>query len=185
MVHDASLKTRVLGFSGPIASGKSTLISLISKQTDLCVSSYGAYVKHKAVLAGLSLDRPVLQRLSNELLEQHSHAELATEVINLANWDRRLPLAIDGIRHSRSAHELRRLVAPIPFFLIFVATPYKIRVQRIVQRDGISAHEAKSHDEHETESEANSNLRDIADIVVDGTDLETASDGIVSILRSS
>ncbi len=172
----------IIGFAGPIASGKSTIIREITQIKPCLVASYGNYVRAVAETQGIEGSRDALQALSNELLRQYTHVELAKLVTEHSGWKINQPLLLDGVRHSEAIGAFKALFPTIPVYLIFVETPVSVRSNRIERRDGISLNDAAIHDKHNTEIEANTGLKDIADYVLDGTDLAGALSLMLELL---
>jgi cytidylate kinase len=162
-----SMKSTVVGVSGGIASGKSTL----SEAVALCLGcphvSFGGYVRSEAKRRGLGVDRSSLQTLGEELVASDPD-KLCEGVLRQGEWIPGGPLIVDGIRHVEIAERIRQLVKPSDFRLIHLEAPAIAREARLAAR-GENGPRLVDLDRHSTEHEVSVSLPQIANLTLDGT----------------
>lgn len=159
---------RIVTFSGPIASGKSTIADALSSLTGWHIASFGNKARDEAAKRGLDhTDRSVLQQIGLELISKGWDV-FCEAVLEQANWEPGQGLIIDGIRHMEALQQLEILVRPAELLLVYVETPKGVRLARFQNRDreGLSLDEAEKAN---TESQVEGILKASADILVDGT----------------
>jgi len=158
------LKPAVICFSSAIGGGKSTLGASISEFLGWPHTSFGDYVREIARDRGLGDSRETLQQIGEELvstsLEPFTHA-----VLSRVAWPE--GCIIDGLRHLQVLDMIKRIVAPLPVFLVFIDIEEKLRRQRLLAR-GMTEEEIDAADRHSTEIQVRTVLRDKADLRVDG-----------------
>ncbi|HIA53763.1 MAG TPA: hypothetical protein EYN91_17005 [Candidatus Melainabacteria bacterium] len=163
----------VLGISGKIASGKTTLAKSLSYSLKWPVTSFGDYVRSVAIKRGLeSSERRVLQDIGLELLTDDA-AAFCQSVLELGQFESGGNLLIDGIRHRIVIETLKKLVLPSSFKHIHVGAIDSQRARRLALEE--SALQVLGN--HTVESEIDE-LIDIADLVLNG-------DNPVDMLTSS
>ena len=175
------MKTLVIGFSGRIASGKSTLSVAVANALQVPRVSFGDYVRHLAEYMGLDMDeRSILQDIGR-LLAQHPR-EFCGKVLAQADYQPGQPLVIDGIRHLEIVDELRVQIAPAELKLIFVEAEERTIKARLSQ-------EGKHHNDilrlelDPTETQVKITLRDLADIKLRNDGVSSSEDTLKEILR--
>jgi dephospho-CoA kinase len=127
------MKTAVIGFSGRIASGKSTISKALAADIGCRRVSFGDYVRNVAGERGLAPTREVLQSLGEEL-EATDVNRFCRAVVDWAGWRPGSSLVIDGIRHVRVLENLKSLVEPTPLILVFVDADDSRRTSRLAER---------------------------------------------------
>jgi dephospho-CoA kinase len=163
----------VLGFSGRIASGKTTISQRVSNQLCWPRTSFGDFVRSAAIKAGGNAEsRPVLQQFG-EMLIAGGWQNFCENVLAAAEWQPTNPLVIDGIRHVEAVNCLTAIVAPLPFVLVYIAIDEHLRTRRARNRDCSTAVE----ESHSTECAVTGTLQGIAHLVVDGS---SAVDAVVA-----
>lgn len=160
------MKSTVLGFSGGIASGKSTLSEAVALSLGSKRVSFGGYMRSEAKRRGVGTDRDTLQAIGEELVAADPDG-LCKAVMTQAGWTPGSALVVDGIRHVHIADRLRRLAKPSEFRLVHVATGAEARAARFVAR-GEAASRLKVFESHSTERDVAHGLPEKADLVVDG-----------------
>jgi dephospho-CoA kinase len=153
----------VIGFSGKIGSGKSTLSTTVAEDLRFLYSSFGSYVRKVATTRNIPFTRINLQDLGQELLSRNIH-DFCIGVLNDANWSIGKSIVIDGIRHIEVIHELNRIVSPDSVKLVYLdISDEAIRKSRISNRES----DITSSDKHTTENQIQDNsLMQTADLVV-------------------
>lgn len=156
----------VLGVSGPIKSGKSTLARALGRALGWKVCGFGDAVRAEARRRGITESRATLQALGEELVA-HDSAGLCGAALAQAEWVAGAEVVIDGVRHRRVLEDLWSLVRPAELMLVYVNVPDSVRVER-ASPSGISPEALWAMDQHSTEVEVRTALRRLADLEVDG-----------------
>ena len=176
------MSNTVVGFSGGIASGKSSLSTAVSQATGWPRTSFGGYVRTVAAQRGLEPTRENCQAIGEELIEVDVR-DFCKNVLAQAPWSPGESLVIDGIRHLEVANLLAAMVRPTDFALVFVELPRAEREARLKNRDGESQL-LERFEQHSTEAQV-SELRAQADLVLDGDrPVEELADEAVRFLMS-
>jgi dephospho-CoA kinase len=172
----------VIGFSGGIASGKSSLSTAVAQAIGWPRTSFGGYVRTIAAQRGLEPTRENCQAIGEELIEADIRG-FCKDVLAEASWRPGEPLVIDGIRHLEVADLLADMVRPTDFVLVFVELPRAEREARLKNRDGESQ-PLERFEQHSTEVQV-CELRARANLVVDGDrPVEQLADEAVRFLTS-
>lgn len=178
------MKTMVVGFSGKIGSGKSTLSKGVANSLGWPVISFGDYVRKEASKQGLGHERETLQELGALLAS--NPAGFCECLLSESNWTPDLSIVIDGIRHVSILSALRDLVHPATVFLVHVVVREEVRRLRMADRESGAFRNYSSIESHSTEVEVASNLHDVADLVVNGNrPKETLIEKIVGKIRKA
>jgi len=158
----------VLGFTGRIGSGKTTISSVVAEKLDWPRVSFGDYVRKIAQERGLEESREVLQQLGESLLSGNPE-QFCRAVLAHAHWKQGQSLVIDGVRHIEVVDWLRHLVAPAKFLLVYVAVSESARQSRLLERDRTDASLLPSIESHSTERDVTSVLLSQADLIIDSS----------------
>jgi dephospho-CoA kinase len=177
------VKSLVLGFIGKIGSGKSTLANGTAKALGWRRTGFGDYVRALAEQQGLPKGRLSLQDLGESLVNENP-VEFCRAVLAQADWEQGKSLVVDGIRHTVIVTTLRETVAPSELLLVYVSVEDSLREARVQERDGEGNLSLDLLDSHSTESEVETVLSRMADLIVDGNSLpEVLVPEIVSWVR--
>lgn len=155
----------VIGLSGQLGSGKSSLASILSLRTSWPKAAFGDYLRHVATQRGLGTDRASLQQLGEEQIALGWEA-FCVAVLNHSGWKHGRGLVVDGIRHIDAVGTLNKLIYPQSLYHVHLAIDEELRHNRLASRDGLQALFDKS-EEHSTEAEVKATLPNAADMVVD------------------
>jgi dephospho-CoA kinase len=167
-------------FSGPIGSGKTSVSKRFAAALGYGWNGFGSTVKRIAVERSVPIERTALQALGAELIAADPDGFCA-RVFKEAQPPDATSVVIDGLRHARIKEVLERLSAPRPLFCIYVDTSNSVRLDRLAERDGLSAEQILTLEAHSTEIEVTSVVRRVADFVVDNSgDLENTLDQILA-----
>ena len=159
------MKPTVIGFSGRIKSGKTTVSQAVADVLSLPRASFGDFVRAEAQRRGLDGEsRSVLQNLGELLIDQ-GWLRFCQDVLATVDWQPGNSLVVDGIRHAAAVRTLSRIVDPLPFVLVHVAVDEEIRQHRFQRQEMQSLREAESHS---TEADVKDVLPMMADLIVDG-----------------
>jgi cytidylate kinase len=178
------MKAIVIGFSGGISSGKSTLSKSLANSLDIVRVSFGDRVRAIAKDMGLSESREQLQALGESLIDKDLD-QFCLSVLTQAEWQSGQSLIVDGIRHLQVLEMVSQLVAPLPMLLVYVSTEEAVRVERQLSKEGMEQKQLQYIDTHSTEIQVHNVLQDHADLIVDGSiSVEEASQIILNWLES-
>jgi cytidylate kinase len=166
VVAVASVIPCVIGFSGRIGSGKTTISQSVADALGWTFASFGEFVRGVARSRNLDPDsREVLQEIGNLLIAQ-GWPEFCKDVLAAAAWQPDKPLVVDGIRHTEAVQHLAKIAYPLPFVHVHVAVDEQIRLDRLQQRATFDNAVAESHS---TEAAVKDRLPAMAHLVVDGS----------------
>lgn len=169
----------VLGFSGSIASGKTTISVNLAKQLGCPRVSFGDYVRKVTLERGLDVSsRDVLQNVGESLIKG-GWRKFCSSVLGQINWEPGQTLVVDGIRHKEALVKLKELTAPSRMFLIYITSSQVVQDKRLKEK-GISSQQMESIESHSTEKDVKSELPAMADITVDGS--KTADENVQDII---
>lgn len=175
----AGMRTTVLGVSGGIASGKSTVSAAVAQALGCSRVSFGGYVRSEALRRGRTLDRESLQEIGAALIASDAQG-FCRDVLSQSDWRAGQPLVVDGVRHVTVVNALRELVSPFDFRLLYIDAPATARLARLSSR-GEEADHLGHYESHSTEGDVGMALRQLADRVVDGSKpIESVIDEVVS-----
>ncbi|MFC1970057.1 AAA family ATPase [Chloroflexota bacterium] len=169
----------VLGFTGPIGSGKSTVSKAIADVLGWPRASFGDYVRSVARERGLRQNRETLQTIGPELINA-GWGPFCEAVFSQAGWERGSGIVVDGIRHIEAIETIRRMTVPLKFVLVFISIAEADRQSRLVRKGIKDKKEQLRIESHSTETHLSS-LRSKADFIVDGT--QSASELVDLIMR--
>ena len=156
----------VLGFSGPIKSGKTTIARRVAEELSVPFASFGDYLRTVVAARGLdSSDRTILQRIGQELFESDLE-KFCRAVLENAGWSRGSFAVVDGIRHVHVLKELKRILESAPMKLVFVSISEDIQCRRLAESG--SSHSVAEVESHTTEADVRERLFKLADIHCDG-----------------
>lgn len=153
----------ILGFSGGIASGKTSISLKVAEQLGWKWASFGDLVREEARLRGLSHERRVLQDLGQAIVECELHA-FCVAMLRSLDWELGRNGVIDGIRHKEVLLELRRVAAPARVDLIHLFADVDTREHRNEDGGDSSIREVE---DHEAESQSRGILVEHSSLVVD------------------
>lgn len=151
----------VIGVSGKINSGKTTIANFISERYHFNYVSFGNFLRNQAKMHGFKATRRVLQDLGQNFVESDVDA-FTKNVLYSNNWDGISSLVIDGIRHINVYKSIQNHITPLRFRLIYVATDDIIRQERD-KSSNINILE-----NHPVERDTKADLIRVADLVIDG-----------------
>jgi adenylate kinase family enzyme len=152
----------VIGISGRIHSGKSTLANEMAKRMCIPKVSFGSFLRRYSEVNSLDLTRISLQDLGQNFVD-NSLDEFCNLVLNEGGWDKETNLIVDGIRHISVLEKLKELVKPQKFILIFI----EVSDEELAKRDiGYQDNQRKIFEQHLSEIQVISKLKSFADIVV-------------------
>ena len=95
----------VIGLSGRINSGKSTLADQLSASLDCNKTSFSDIVREDAINRKMELSRDSLQKIGQELVDL-SCEEFCKRVLKKGNWNVDSMLVVEGIRPLKIVESL-------------------------------------------------------------------------------
>lgn len=164
-LEELFMKPAVIGFSGKIGSGKTTVSSSLAKMLNWSRMSFGDYVRATARQRGLAESREVLQRLGESLLATDAEG-FCRAALAQADWKSGQPLIIDGVRHTLVVEILRRLVKPMRFMLVHIAVDETLRESRLLALGETNQSSLRQIEKHSTEKDVSLSLQYMADLTV-------------------
>lgn len=161
------MKSIIIGFSGKIGSGKTTLSAAVAKALNWPCASFGDYVREVARRQGIETSRKMLQEIGALLVENPD--EFCLSLLEQYGWKPGQHLIVDGIRHAKIIYALRKVTEPSRVFLIFVEVDEKVRKKRLLNHKDIGKQRDPELESHVTETDVKTALPTMADLLVDGT----------------
>jgi dephospho-CoA kinase len=76
---------------------------------------------------------------------------------------------VEGVRHLKAVEELRLLAEPSRFVLVYIDTPEECLLKRLPEKGIADVEALRQFEAHITEADVTSNLKNVADLVLDGT----------------
>lgn len=178
------MKPTIIAFSGSIASGKSTLSQEVAKALQWKRVSFGDYVRSVAQSRGLAESREVLQAIGADLLQRDMEG-FCRAVLAQADWQLGQPIVIDGIRHIEVLDNLKRIVAPMQLFLVFITVDKATRTNRLLERGTVNLEKYKHLEQDSTEQQVKTHLAEISDLVVNSaSSLEASARQVIEWIES-
>jgi len=166
-----SIKSFVIGFSGRIASHKSSVSERIADQLNCPWVGFGDYIRHVAGFLGLDPnDRKILQDIGN-LLVDHPR-ELCGKVLERIDYKAGQQLVIDSIRHKKIVDELRIQVAPAELVLVFIEADDPT-IQDRLHNEGESELDIQRLERDATEADVLHVLPMMADLIIKNSSSKT------------
>lgn len=142
------LNRKVIGLSGPIATGKTTAAKYI-KSLGFEYGRYSLVLKRLLAERGVEVNRSTLQDLGDEVNKSPGQRWLCKQLIMSLPNDGNL--VIDGLRHPDDHASLVEFFGPA-FIHVHIESPKKTRAKRYVAA-GFSAEEFRVASKHHVEME--------------------------------
>lgn len=160
------MKARILGVSGPIAAGKTSLARDISGRLGWKMISSGAVLQEEAARLGLDpQSRHVLQDLGLRYIHE-DRENFCKKLLESVSWFPGEDIVVDAIRHVEAIDALRKLTSPSEFRLVYITLSESLRRKQLAKRSG--THTLEEIESHPVESQVYTRLPQIADYLVDG-----------------
>lgn len=156
----------IIGISGPVSSGKSTLATALAKRLKCKVARFGDYVRNIASERGLELTRENLQKVGEELAQDKK--EFCQSLLKSVDYQPRENLIIEGIRHADIAIILKELLTPALFSLVYLSISETSQQERFNNREKQEQSLIlTSIESHSTEIEVKNEVYKLSDFKVD------------------
>lgn len=158
----------VIGFSGRIGSGKTTLSRKLARQLGWLWTGFGDYVRAVARSRGLDTQsRQVLQSVGAEIIADKGLRNFCQEVLSWAGWLPGDAIVIDGIRFGKAIEHISECVAPMRFVLVHLKLGDQTQAQRIAGRGAEDLSGLLQAETHFTEREVLDELPRHADLILE------------------
>lgn len=172
----------VVGLSGRVGSGKSSLAACLAERSGWLRAAFGDYVRELARIRGLRHeDRQILQAVGLAEIAK-GWRPFCSAVLNHAGWEPGTPLIVEGIRHREAAETIRGITRPDKSFLVYLAAEDDLIAARLKVR-GKDVGSLGEIEGHATESQTRDELPRIADLVLDASrPLEELAQTVLDVL---
>jgi dephospho-CoA kinase len=175
----AAQEVRVVGFTALAAGGDGDIAEFVANKQKLPTVSFGTWLREQAIKQGESKpDRRFLQKLGQDMINSNGELALFLDVLESFQLGPAQPFIIEGIRHRKVLESIQTLVGTDLFYFAFVDRPEQERIQRLQEREHLSAAEVQQvlNDPTEVEipalkNEANIELDRDRGVEVEGTRL--------------
>lgn len=165
-------KRKVIGLSGPIATGKTTAANFI-KDAGFVYGRYSQVLKQMLAERGIEASRATLQEIGDEVNKTPGQRWLCKQLVKLLPENGNL--VVDGLRHPEDHAFMVETFGPA-FIHVHIESPEDIRAKRYIA-DGNTEEEFKVACNHHVEMEIGM-LAPLADLVI-------CNDGDVAYLETS
>ncbi len=154
------LKRKVIGLSGPIATGKTTAANFI-KASGFAYGRYSQVLQQMLADRGVEVSRTALQKIGDEVNKSPGQQWLCKQLVKLL--PERGNLVIDGLRHPEDHAFMVETFGPA-FVHVHIESPEVIRAKRYVA-DGNTEEEFTAACNHHAEMEINK-LAELAHVTI-------------------
>jgi len=153
----------VIGISGRINSGKTTLSIELAKILACERVSFSDYIKKIAIENGMEITRTNLQNIGQNFVDSNLD-KFCKEVLAQKNWDCNHFLIVEGIRHERVLLKIKELISPSRLFFVYIDATDEILLERD-QKSGLNFNRTLL-EEHSTEIEVLDSLKKLSDLIL-------------------
>jgi adenylate kinase family enzyme len=151
---------------GAIASGKSTVASLLSDKLGWPTFSFGAYVREQALERGITPQRYELEALGSALINERGYDGFLGDVLASRSS---ATFILEGVRHPRMLRAVRERYPSVLSFFLDLSTDVRYkrwRLREAMPEDSAARSKFDSFRQAQVERFVSS-LRQAADHVVD------------------
>jgi cytidylate kinase len=151
----------IIIFSGLPQTGKTTLSRRLALELGCKFVSFGDFVRREATRQGI--DNPTRQDLQDlgQQLVKINPERFCQRVLESVNFTPGEELVMDGLRHKKVLDVLSQITHNQPIKLIYLTASPEIRRSRCPQDIDLA-----SVDSHEVESSSETEIRPLADLVI-------------------
>lgn len=160
------MNSNLIVFSGKTGCGKTSLSKPFAESRGLRWTSFGNAVRSEASRLGLPTDdKRVLQELGQKLVDHEPH-KLCEAVFRTLEVASGVLGVLDGLRHKSILDILVEKTGADGLKLIFIDVADALRYERLLTNRGWTAEQCQLYDNDPTEWELDSQLRNLAHVVV-------------------
>lgn len=142
-----------IAIAGGIASGKSTVASIISEKYSIPKISFSDVLKVYCIKNGIEVNRTNLQNLGQSLIAKNGYSGFLDFIINeskdIIDW--RKDVILEGFRHREVYKEFHKRFPDSK--LIYCCCSRDEQVKRGIERENLTEEKIKSYLEHPVESD--------------------------------
>ncbi len=173
----------VLGFSGPVGSGKSEVAKGLSAKLGWPRIGFGDHVRSLAAERKLEPTREVLQNIGESEVSGNCE-NFCRSVLLRGSWSPDKSVIIDGVRHLAVIETITKITQPSQFLLIYLDISDLVQAGRLAKR-GVSPKELKTLESHSTEIQVKVEIKKRADFLLstEGS-VSDAVDAVLAWLRT-
>lgn len=169
----------IIIFSGLPETGKTTLSRRLALELGCKFVSFGDFVRQEAARQGIvNPTRQDLQDLGQQLVKT-SPERFCQRVLESVKFTPGEALVMDGLRHKKVLDVLSQITHNQPIKLIYLTASAEIRRRRCPQDIDLA-----SVDSHEVESRSETEIKPLADLVIDTHNQINAVESISDWVRS-
>jgi cytidylate kinase len=155
----------IIIFSGLPQTGKTTLSRRLALELGCKFVSFGDFVRREAERKGIvNPTRQDLQDLGQQLVKANPE-RFCLEVLESVSFSPGEQLVMDGLRHKNVLDALSQITRNQPIMLIYLTASTEIRRRRCPRGVDLA-----SVDAHEVESRSETEIKPLADLVIDTQD---------------
>ncbi len=180
---------KVIGLTGPMCSGKGTVVKLLKKKGYICFV-YSDIIRDELKSRGMKETRENLQDVGNELRKTYGNHILSERLVNKI-IDQEVKLAVvDGIRNPGEIHYLQQNLDDFTLIGITASADTRFRLSQL--RGGLSDPKTRKEfdilekrdrgvgeDKHGQQVQA---CLDMADVVIENNDtLQNLKEKLISV----
>lgn len=160
----------VIGLSGKVGSGKSSLAKALVDKTGHSHVSFGDFVRKQAKDEGQDpSSREVLQQIGEKFINKDIE-KFCIDVLGQIDWKSQNIFIVEGIRHLEVLKTLKRILKSHDVVLIYLEIDENERKKRL----NLTDKDLNKIDSHSTEIQLDDILKSEADLVINGN-LELAT----------
>ncbi|MDP2301914.1 MAG: AAA family ATPase [Ignavibacteria bacterium] len=172
----------IIGISGRINSGKTTLAKYLSKSFEWKCVGFGDYIRYIIKEKNVTETRENLQKFGQSLVDNHLDS-FCRGILNFIEWDGKENLIIEGIRHTSVLNKIKELSGDEEFLFVYISTSNN---QLMSRKNQLSTKQlGEKYEQHKMEIETIFELPKLADVLIDGESSIEESFKIISVRLTS
>lgn len=170
----------VIGLSGKVGSGKSSLAKALVDETGHSHVSFGDFVRKQAKDEGQDpTSRKILQQIGKNFIKKDIE-KFCIDVLDQVDWRNQDIFIIEGIRHIEVLKTLKRILKSHNVVLVYLEIDENERKKRL----NLTDNDLNKIDSHSTEIQLDNVLKSEADLIVNGNlELKLIVDKVIQQFR--